>query len=225
MAPKAKHAKSRRRRSTAQADTRAALLNAAAQVFAEAGFRSARVREIARRAGANLAAINYHFGGKKRLYVAALQEHAAQTVRRLPIVTDDKLDVEERLRQTVHNILSRFLGAEGRASVLPRLMVSELAHPTEAIEAMVQNVVRPQFQMLSALVGEILGPKAAAEQVKLATFSTIGQCMFYLFARPIASRLAPELYEDRALERLAAHIAAFSLSGLRGLRGAAEIVK
>ena len=41
------------------AETRRQLLEAAGEVFAEAGFRETTVREICRRAGANVAAINY----------------------------------------------------------------------------------------------------------------------------------------------------------------------
>jgi AcrR family transcriptional regulator len=47
--------------------TREALLEAAAQVFAELGFRAATVREICQRARANIASVNYHFGDKENL--------------------------------------------------------------------------------------------------------------------------------------------------------------
>ena len=50
------------------AETRRQLLEAAGAVFAEAGYRDATVREICRRAHANIAAINYHFGDKEKLY-------------------------------------------------------------------------------------------------------------------------------------------------------------
>ena len=55
-----------------QAATRRELLDAAAEVFGEAGYRNATVREICRRAGANIAAINYHFGDKEKLYADVL---------------------------------------------------------------------------------------------------------------------------------------------------------
>ena len=54
--------------------TKARLLEAAGEEFAEKGFELARVRAICERAGANLAAINYHFGDKEQLYVEVLRE-------------------------------------------------------------------------------------------------------------------------------------------------------
>ena len=54
-------------------ETRNRLLNAAGEVFAEKGFKSATVRAICDRAGANIAAVNYHFGDKEHLYSEVLR--------------------------------------------------------------------------------------------------------------------------------------------------------
>ena len=54
-------------------DTKERLMEVAGQVFAEKGFRDATVREICQRAGANLAAVNYHFGDKERLYIESVK--------------------------------------------------------------------------------------------------------------------------------------------------------
>jgi AcrR family transcriptional regulator len=44
------------------------ILDAAMEVFAEAGYEGARVDEIARRAGINKAMVYYRIGDKKTLY-------------------------------------------------------------------------------------------------------------------------------------------------------------
>ena len=54
-------------------ETRARLLNAAARLFAEHGFARVTVRDICRKARANVAAVNYHFGGKDGLYQAVMR--------------------------------------------------------------------------------------------------------------------------------------------------------
>src|SRR5687767_2010876 len=53
--------------------TRQRLLEAAGQTFADKGFRGATVRHICKRAGANVAAVKYHFGDKEKLYSAAVR--------------------------------------------------------------------------------------------------------------------------------------------------------
>src|SRR5688572_30283560 len=50
------------------AHTRERLLDASERLFAEKGFRSASVRDITRESSCNIAAVNYHFGGKSNLY-------------------------------------------------------------------------------------------------------------------------------------------------------------
>ncbi|MFW6163863.1 MAG: TetR family transcriptional regulator, partial [Planctomycetota bacterium] len=65
-------------------DRKTALVLAAGQLFAERGFEGTTVRAIARRAGANVAAVHYHFGSKQALYVAAVG-HAARAERGSPV--------------------------------------------------------------------------------------------------------------------------------------------
>src|SRR5512138_3289584 len=57
--------------------TRERLLDEAERVFAERGFSGASVREITDAAGANLAAINYHFQSKENLYAAVFSRRFA----------------------------------------------------------------------------------------------------------------------------------------------------
>lgn len=56
------------------ANPRAALLNAAAEVFAERGFRDASIDEVASRAGYSKGAVYWHFTGKDDLFLALVDE-------------------------------------------------------------------------------------------------------------------------------------------------------
>jgi AcrR family transcriptional regulator len=73
-----------RRTRTARAegrDGRAALLQAAAEVFAQCGYRDASVDEIAERAGYSKGAIYFHFSGKEGLFFALLEERIDRPMR------------------------------------------------------------------------------------------------------------------------------------------------
>src|SRR5580698_4469535 len=54
-------------------DTRTRILDAAEHLFAEHGFRGTSVRAITDLAGANLAAVGYHFGSKAELLAAVIR--------------------------------------------------------------------------------------------------------------------------------------------------------
>jgi AcrR family transcriptional regulator len=64
----------RRGRRPAGQDTRAALVRAAHDVFAENGYEGATVRAIAARAGVDAAMVNHWFGGKEALFAQVVLE-------------------------------------------------------------------------------------------------------------------------------------------------------
>jgi AcrR family transcriptional regulator len=59
----------------ASEDTKAALLEAAKQLVGQRGYAGTSVRDLAAAAGANLAAVNYHFGSRENLLNQAVLEH------------------------------------------------------------------------------------------------------------------------------------------------------
>ncbi|WP_084196826.1 CerR family C-terminal domain-containing protein [Solimonas soli] len=198
--------------------TRAALLDAATAVFVEQGYDLARVRDIAERAGANVAAINYHFGGKEALYLEVLRHQAGERIERYPFADAAQLaGAEQALRAAVTALLSRFLAEDQRAFVA-KLLMRELLSPTPALRTLVADVIAPQFRQLSAIVARLLGPKADTETVTRCTLSIVSQCMFYLFARPLVEQLAPHSYDSGGPALLATHIAQFSLAALQARR-------
>src|SRR3974377_622325 len=111
-------------RPPANDETRRQLLEAAGEVFAEVGFRRATVREICARAGANVAAINYHFRDKMGLYVAVVRESMGGPGGPKLLALDGKAPAEA-LRLLIGNMVQRIVGGETPAIHL-RIMSQEL---------------------------------------------------------------------------------------------------
>jgi AcrR family transcriptional regulator len=199
------------------AETRAALLRAAGEVFAEVGFHGATVRDICRRAGANVAAVNYHFGDKEPLYVEVLRHAMARAQARHPFDggTAPTAPPEERLRGFVRNFLGR-LFEPGEHAWLGRLMAQEMIAPSHALDLMVTERIRPMADQLREIIQRIVGPGCSEAELRLCGFSVVSQCLFYNHCRSVVSRLFPDqaLTPD-AVEELAAHITRFSLAGLK----------
>jgi AcrR family transcriptional regulator len=202
-----------------QSETASRILEAAGVEFAEHGFRSARVRDIVARAGVNLAAINYYFGGKEGLYLATLRHHARQALTHHPIDPDalEKLSPEAALHAAIHNLLARFIDPHS-PTLIGRLIAREMTNPTAVLDQMVEEFSRPQFGFLQQVIGRVIGRRADEELLARCAASVFGQCVVFLFARPVVERLHPELLKgDRHLERMADHIHRFSLAALQGI--------
>jgi AcrR family transcriptional regulator len=201
-------------------ETERRILESAAAEFARHGFAAARIRDIVDAAGANLAAVNYHFGGKEGLYretLAMLSRRAQEEVPR-EMAEVRFLGPEEQLRVFTRVILERFLGGS-QSSPMARILAHELLDPTPAFGELLREVAGPQFDRLTDLVARLLGPRANAEDIALASFSVTGQWAFYLFGRAGIERLYADLVRDPALiDRLARQIGDFSLAALKARR-------
>lgn len=194
--------------------TKARLLEAAGEEFAEKGFAAARVRSICRRSGANPAAINYHFGGKEQLYVAAVVEaHHCQMRERSELAWDSVARPDVRLRAFIRQFLENVL-TKTAASWHHALMLREMIQPTAACEALVRESIRPRFERLLEILRQVC-PDAEPRRLHALAFSVIGQCLHYKLARPVSERLVgTENYAALDLEYLTDHVATFTLAAL-----------
>ena len=204
---------------SSSAATRARLLEAAGEVFADKGFRAATIREIIQRAKANVAAVNYHFGDKERLYIAVLRYSHQCAGELFPTDpgTGSHANVKQRLHAFVRGLILRVLD-KGRPAWHGKLMMQEVAEPTQALDGLVADFIRPQFGIISQLVSEISGLPISDRRVRLGARSVVGQVLFYRLAHPVLQRLHPdEPYERKDLEAIAHHIAEFSYAALKSL--------
>ena len=199
------------------AETRARVLQTAERLFGERGFKMVTVRDICKAARANVAAVNYHFGSKMGLYRQVLQ-NAIDTMRETTEAAREAgkgRRPEEQLRRFIHVFLHRILRS-GRLSI-HRIITREMNDPTPALDALVDQGVRPRVEYLSGVIGQILGCPPRDPRVLRCVASVQAQAVAY-FPNPIAARLG-FLFEPTPaqVETAARHIATFSIAGVRAI--------
>jgi AcrR family transcriptional regulator len=174
--------------------TRRRLVEAAVHVFAEHGFRRGTTREICRRARANSAMANYHFGSKASLYRAAVRAAVERVQRDAPLSTSapPPRGVEEgraRLRECVAVFASGLLARQ--LAVHRRLLLREMGEPTGALADLVDELIRPRFDALRAAV-RALAPDVDDRDATWAALCVLGQISYHRTAGPVALRLLGE---------------------------------
>ena len=202
---------------TRDSETRGRLIKAAERLFADRGFKKVTVRDICRAARANVAAVNYHFGDKLGLYREVMQS-AIDAMRG----TNDAAreagagqPPEEQLRRYIAIFVHRVL-APGNDTV-HRLVTREMNDPTPALDALVEQGVRPRVEYLSGLIAAIIGGNPEDQRVLRCVASVQAQTLAYM-PNPIATRLGFANKPTPAnLNEIADHIAEFSLAGVHAV--------
>lgn len=195
--------------------TRSRLLEAAREVFSQHGFQSATVREICRRAEANGAAVNYHFGSKDGLLAEVLNFAPLKALQKANVSANECPSM--RLRLFIHDFMLMLLDEKNPSSQC-QIMARELANPTPALDKIVREAIAPMHEFLGKLVREIAGDKISAAELRRYVHSIFGQCLFYRHSQPVLQRLYPKLrYDHKEIAAIAEHITEFSLAGIKHL--------
>ncbi|MAX26130.1 MAG: hypothetical protein CMJ19_16665 [Phycisphaeraceae bacterium] len=197
-------------------ETRRKLIEAAGEVFAAQGLHAATIKEITTKAGVNTAAINYHFRDKFELYAAVVRyalddmcndEFAFKELTGTP---------EEQLQELIHDMFED-TSDPARPSWCTTILAHEFAQPTLALDAVVEELIRPHVDRMDNLIRQILGPQAKDKQVLQAALSVVSQCIHYFYNRELIQRLHPQIFEECTWQDMAEHIARFSIAGLRDM--------
>ena len=199
--------------------TRAKLSAAAGEVFAEMGFQAATVRDICQRAGANVAAVNYHFRDKLGLYTEVLRQSISANQGEIVQDALTKANTpEEALRLLIAGMLRRMCD-DDRPAWNFRIMAHEMAQPTPVLGHVINDVLRPRYTQLRGIISLILHLSPEHPTTRLCAHSVIGQVIHYVHARPAINILWPDLNLSKAEDRqtVANHIADFTLRNLHAL--------
>jgi AcrR family transcriptional regulator len=200
-------------------ETRERLLDAAATLFSTHGFAKVTVRDLCSAAGANVAAVNYHFGGKTGLYEQVLRR-AIEVMRETTsegMRAGEGRHPREQLKAYILIFIRRVF--EGRNGWIHQLMMRELADPTPALDLVVDQVMKPRLEYLSRTIAALLDAPVNDERVRLCAVSVQAQTLAVLRSG-ISERLGMMDVNEDTIDEIAAHIARFSIGGVKAVGSA-----
>jgi TetR/AcrR family transcriptional regulator len=189
------------------AASRAAILRAAAEEFAEHGIAGARTETIAREARVNKALLYYYFKDKETLYGAVLDSAFSGLRTTVFGVLDSDLPPREKIMAYVGTYFD-FIASN---QVYPKLMQREMMRAREGHSPHIEKLVKNYFQPIFARVSELLR-KGIAEgefrKIDPAHFipSMVAMIIFYFSSAPVMQKIVRfnPLAPERVAERRAA---------------------
>lgn len=177
------------------------LLTAAIEVFGEYGLSGATTRQIAQRAGQNIAAITYYFNSKEGLYLAVAQwiaDFIQQSFRPLSeeIERFYQLPAEQRQPERyLYHLKSGLLAfsqlmTEPHTLNLSKIMSREQLSPTDAYPLIHQQVIAPLHNLLCRLLAGYTGIDERSTKIVLHTHALIGEVLAFRVGRETLLRQA-----------------------------------
>jgi TetR/AcrR family transcriptional regulator len=197
------------------AATKEALLRSASELFALHGLEGVSVESIAKKAGVNKALINYHFGGKERLYTEILRTTLSEARRRVDELRDSNRPPDDVLREFVaafHNL------ATVERPQFPALLLREVLTGGRRFD----EEILPHIMGLFSGVASILERGIRTGVFRpvhpfLAHLGIIGSLLFFYATEPRRRRIASELKPPIAIpsaEDFVRHIQEAILHGI-----------
>jgi TetR/AcrR family transcriptional regulator len=177
------------RRRARRAETRGAILAAAARIFAEAGLAGARTDAIAAAAGVNKALLYYYFESKERLYEAVVEDHFSEFNRQALELLMSPGSPRAILLEYV-KLHFDFIRARHRyASLYQQLMIAG----GKRLEHLVRKYFEPRTQAFGKLLdrGMRMGDFRATDR-RHAAISVVALIVFYFSSARVLQLLTGE---------------------------------
>jgi TetR/AcrR family transcriptional regulator, regulator of cefoperazone and chloramphenicol sensitivity len=208
----------------AEGPTRERLIEVAERLFSEGGFTATSVRHITAEAGCNLAAINYHFGGKDQLYeevfrrrLETTREQRVASIRRTVDEAGGSPSLETLLRAFSIAFLEPFMTTSAGRQ-WHRLMRRELHEPHLPQGMFVGGVITPVYEELAGALVR-LHPGLDLETARCCTYSVVGQLVQLLRVERYSEEPTFERATQMSLPELIEHVVVFSVAGIHAAAG------
>ncbi len=184
---------------TRSAETRAAILEAAARIFAEGGLAGARTEAIAEAAGVNKALLYYYFKNKEALYFAAIEAHLMGfTAEAMKVLT-----AEGSPRTVLLNYVSMHFDFISQSMDCAPLYQQLMMNGDDSMTDLLRRFVIPRSQALQNVLerGMQCGEFRPADKVHTSV-SIIALIVFYFTSAPVFQKLGhSNSYSETNLQR------------------------
>ena len=204
-------------------EARERLLSAAAELFAQGGFAGTNVRDITNAANCNIAAVNYHFGGKEKLYIAVfhgqlavLRERRIRGIRSVLEEHGPDATVEMLVRSFAQAFLEP-LQDESQGRRLMTLMMRELLDPILPKGMIYQQMIGPVTAVFAETL-ETICPELDDDVVLRCNLSLVGQLLLTVQVRNLFAGLGDIDHPIVDLPRMVEHIVGFTTAGIEACR-------
>lgn len=203
--------------------TRDRLLRAALQAFGQHDYDAVSTRRIVDSAGVNIAAISYHFGGKKGLYLATTEFLADSLTAELKsdmehIRAQSEQAGPEQCRRMAGELicgLARNLLTGEFGEHAPGLIFREQNQPTEAFDILYDKLFKPMHGILAILVAGAWGLPTVTDRARLAAHGLLGLAIVFRASRPtMLKHLSRQAYSRHDLETIQNLLRAMAASAL-----------
>lgn len=172
--------------------SRTRLLQAAIRLFANQGFARTSTRDIARAAGANVAAISYYFGDKAGLYQACFASMCAPAPDNIALFDQAHLTLRQSLDAYYQQLLAPLLAGDDAQQML-RLFYREMLEPTGLWEQEIRNNLQPEHLALAAVISRHLGLPQANDAVHRLVYALAGMAIQIIVGRDVIQTITPHL--------------------------------
>ena len=192
---------------------RYALILAGLELFGEHGLEATTTRMLARRAGANIAAIPYYFGGKEGLYKAVVQHIAERVGAHMGTVSEDvgaflrekpidRNAAREGFHQLWRAMAHLFVDSDEPKS-WTKVLMREKESPTEAYDILYNSQIGPMQQMAAELIAIYTGRNPNDEEIRFRVHALAGAILGFLFDRfSLLRALGTETLEKRHIPQI-----------------------